>query len=93
MPCLILFLGWLSGAIDGVLSDWDAGLPLIESALTSFALALAVGLMHLVLFLLIAFVSPHHGLRRFLNGYLSPSPVITGFALLLVPWKATFGTF
>jgi thiamine transport system permease protein len=57
----------------------------IEAALTTLILSFSVGLLCVVLFLLIAYVSPHEGLQRFLNGYLAPSPVITGFALLLIP--------
>jgi len=87
LPAGILFVGWVAGAIAGLMSDWDSDLlsSLGDAALLTFTIAFAVGLLHLVVFLLIAFVSPHAKLRRFLNGYLSPSPVITGFGLLLVP--------
>lgn len=87
LPAAILFAGWVSGAVAGALSDWDSELvwSLWPAAFTTIIISLAVGLLHLIIFLLIAFVSPHAKLRRFLNGYLSPSPVITGFALLLVP--------
>jgi thiamine transport system permease protein len=53
--------------------------------LTSTALGLSVGVLHLLLFLQTAYVSPHRGLNRFLNGYLAPSSAITGFAMLLLP--------
>lgn len=87
VPAAVLFIGWIAGAMAGFAADWDSDLIslLVPAALTTFILALAVGLLHLLIFLVIAFVSPHAKLRRFLNGYLSPSPVITGFALLLVP--------
>jgi len=86
-PALVLFLGWVAGAVAGLRSAWDPAVlgALFDAALTTFIIALGVGVLHLLVFLLIAFVSPHAKLRRFLNGYLSPSPVITGFALLLVP--------
>lgn len=87
VPAAILFLGWVAGAMAGFAADWEPELleQLVPAALTTFILALAVGVLHLFIFLAIAFVSPHARLRRFLNGYLSPSPVITGFALLLMP--------
>jgi thiamine transport system permease protein len=87
LPAAILFLGWVAGACAGLSAHWDPGFvaTLWGAGLTTFIIALAVGLLHLLIFLLIAYVSPHARLRRFLNGYLSPSPVITGFALLLVP--------
>ena len=87
IPALILFIGWVAGAVRGARAPWAQGVlsTLPQATLMTFILAFAVGLLHLILFLLIAFVSPHRSLRRFLNGYLSPSPVITGFALLLIP--------
>lgn len=86
-PALILIVGWVAGAIAGLRAEWSSRLlgSLADACLATFILGFTVGLLHLLLFLLIAFVSPDAKLRRFLNGYLSPSPVITGFALLLVP--------
>jgi thiamine transport system permease protein len=86
-PALILSVGWLSGFLQGVLQSWDPAVraAFIPAVLTSMVIAIGVGLLSLLFFLSIAFVTPHRGLERFLNGYLSPSPVITGFALLLVP--------
>lgn len=87
LPALIIVSGWLIGFAQGLVAGDIAQIydSLIEASLTTLLLALAVGLANFVLFLLIAYVSPHSGLRRFLNGYLAPSPVITGFALLLIP--------
>lgn len=87
LPAAILFVGWVWGSIRGLLFDWDSNLILNlgEAILTTIIIGFSVGLLHLLLFVCIAFVSPHSRLRRFLNGYLSPSPVITGFALLLLP--------
>lgn len=87
LPAAILFVGWVQGFWQGLISEFphEATSVLIEAGLTTFAIAVAVGMIHLFIFLLIAFVSPSDRLRRFLNGYLSPSPVITGFALLLIP--------
>lgn len=95
MPTLLLILGWgwgLRSAFAATLSASVRGL-LLPSALASLALGLIVGLLHLLLFLLTAYVSPHRGLSRFLNGYLAPSPVIVAFALLLVPLENETGVF
>jgi thiamine transport system permease protein len=64
-----------------------------ESWLTSVALGLSVGCLHLLLFLLTAYILPHERLDRFLNGYLAPSPAVTGFALLLVPLEGDVAEF
>lgn len=87
LPVLILVAGWAQGFWRGWISEWpqETLSVLVEAGLTTFAIALGVGLLHFLLFLLIAFVSPSERLRRFLNGYLSPSPVIAGFAMLLLP--------
>lgn len=87
LPAGLIVCGWLLGLSMGLRAPWDQEvlLQLPEALVTTVAIGLAVGLLHLVMFLLIAFVSPHARLRRFLNGYLCPSAVITGFALLLVP--------
>jgi thiamine transport system permease protein len=84
LPALLILLGWVLGLSQGW-RDVGFGDILIEAGLTTLILSLSVGLLCVVLFLLIAYVSPHEGLQRFLNGYLAPSPVITGFALLLIP--------
>ncbi len=89
-PALVIFSGWLFGFEQGFAQVGLESLfePLIEASLTTLLIALAVGFSSLFLFLLIAYVSPHPGLKRFLNGYLAPSPVITGFALLLIPLES-----
>ncbi|MGE0525636.1 MAG: ABC transporter permease [Bdellovibrionales bacterium] len=91
VPALIVIVGWLKGLGSGLFMDMDMdmGVPargvLIEALLTTAIVALSVGLFHVAFFLVTAFVSPHARLNRFLNGYLAPSPVITGFGLLLIP--------
>lgn len=85
LPALVILLGWIGGALQGWLGpNLREGL-MIEALLTTLVISLSTGLLVLVFLLLIAYVSPHAGLEKFLNGYLAPSPVITGFALLLVP--------
>jgi thiamine transport system permease protein len=93
LPASAILLGWALGLSKGR-EIAGFGDVLIEAGLTTLILSLSVGLLCVVLFLLIAYVSPHEGLQRFLNGYLAPSPVITGFALLLIPvesegWRLT----
>jgi thiamine transport system permease protein len=94
-PTLLLLIGWgwgLSTALSTTLSA-NVRAFVLPSLLASLALGLIVGLLHLFLFLLTAYVSPHRGLSRFLNGYLAPSPVIVGFALLLVPVESETAAF
>lgn len=90
VPALILFLGWLAGVLTSGTVVFDSAIrgELTEAFVTTTALALLVGLLHLLLLLVTAFVLPHRGLERFLNGYLAPSPVITGFAILLLPGES-----
>ncbi|MGZ3723915.1 MAG: hypothetical protein ACXVA9_13320 [Bdellovibrionales bacterium] len=84
-PALILLTGWLLGLSEALKIPFDNTLPLGEAMVTSLALGLTVGILHLILFLQVSYVSPHAGLNRFLNGYLAPSSAITGFAMLLLP--------
>jgi ABC-type spermidine/putrescine transport system permease subunit II len=87
VPVVVLLGGWGVGLRHGA---GFADLPWFAAWLTTLALGLAVGIAHLILFIWAAFVSPNAQLSRFLNGYLAPSSVITGFALLLVPVGASF---
>ncbi|HMN68910.1 MAG TPA: hypothetical protein PKC28_10265, partial [Bdellovibrionales bacterium] len=84
-PFLLIALGWFLGTVQN--ATWPDGLQgtLIPATITTVLIAVSVGFLHLLLFLAIAFVTPHARLNRFLNGYLAPSPVITGFGLLLLP--------
>ncbi len=90
LPTLVLAIGWLSGLAQGLRAPWtpDFASSFAAAVATTIAVSLGVGLAHLVLFLIIAYVSPHARLGRFLNGYLAPSPVITGFAFLLIPGES-----
>lgn len=88
-PAGILIAGWLFGAVPALEHGYDAALvePVLQSILTSLALGLMVGVLHIFGFLLMAYVSPNPRLERFMNGYLAPSPAITGFGMLLLPWE------
>lgn len=84
IPLLIVLGGWVVG-LRSASAGLDEKLPLYEAVLTTIALGVSVGLMHLILFLIVCYVTPHDGLHRMLNGYLAPSSAITGFAMLLIP--------
>lgn len=90
LPAAILILGWLFGGVAGLSSELlgPSFAELFDAMLTTVSIALGVALLHLVMLLIAAYVQPHFGLSRFLNGYLSPSPAITGFALLLLPGES-----
>lgn len=81
LPAFVL----LAGAIRFVPLDGGVREALPAAVLATLALGLAVGALHLLAFLAVAFASPHVRLDRFLSGYLAPSPAITGFGLLLLP--------
>lgn len=85
LPAVFLISGWAFGLIGGMKTGLGVELPVFEAWMTTVALGIGVGALHLILFLLTAYVLPHDGLDRFLNGYLAPSPAVTGFALLLLP--------
>lgn len=93
IPFLVLLAGWGVGTLKGLGSGIEGELfvPIVEGIVTSLAIGLAVGLLHLFLFLLVAYVSPHDRLNKFLSGYLSPSPTIIGFGLLLLPVSSEWG--
>ena len=93
LPALILSLGWISGcgSIRRVLPAFDGSLS--DALLTSLALGLTVGVLQLCLVLIVSYVLPHPPLNRFLNGYLAPSPAITGFAMLLLPGEGELFDF
>lgn len=95
MPLLILIMGWGVGLLRSFSVAWPADLisNLWPTMLMTAALGLSVGLIHLVIFLLIALVGPSSRLNYFLNGYLAPSPVITGFAMLFVPGRDSAASF
>jgi thiamine transport system permease protein len=87
---VLLFAGWFSG----LRVPKDLGeLPLVEAFVTSLALALTVGIFHLLLFLLVARLWPQKILNSVLKGYVAASSAITGFALLLLPGLSDLAAF
>jgi len=85
LPLLWIVGGWSVGALQAGWRQFPQDLPLVEAFLTTLAIGCGVGFLHLILFLVMAYVLPHEGLVRVMNGYLAPSTVITGFAFLLLP--------
>ncbi len=87
LPGLVLVMGWLHGLLVSVVTGWGQLVvpELIESTVTTIAIGLGVGIIHLLIFLWIAYVSPNFRLEKFLHGYLAPSAAITGFAMILIP--------
>jgi thiamine transport system permease protein len=53
----------------------------------TFIVGAGVGGLSLILFALIIFSSPHKIFQRFLVGYVAPSSVLTGFALLILDFS------
>jgi thiamine transport system permease protein len=84
-PAAILFVGWAVGLgrVDADIVELTN--QYVPAMANTMIIGLSVGILHLGLMLLVAYLMPHAGLTRFLNGYLVPSAVIVGFALLLVP--------
>lgn len=95
LPALLLATGWAMGVAgslrEGVEPYVLQALP--AALLLTLALGVAAGFLHLLLFLAVAYALPHARLDRFLNGYLAPSPAITGFGLLLLPVESDFLNF
>ncbi|MBX3021027.1 MAG: ABC transporter permease subunit [Bdellovibrionales bacterium] len=95
LPAALLVTGWGLGVgaslAEGIEPFVRENLP--SALLLSAALGLSVGVLHLILFLAVAYVLPHNRLDRFLNGYLAPSPAITGFGLLLLPVNGVIADF
>lgn len=83
---LILFLGLVDDVVVGAervfaLSALRSELPILF--LSSMAVAVGTGLMSAVFLLIVAFVEPRGAARKFLIGYVAPSSVLMGFALLV----------
>lgn len=55
-------------------------------------IGLGTGLFVFILLLMVAGLSPHWGMDRFLTGYASPSAVVTGFAFLLFGFYGFWGS-
>jgi len=65
-------------------------LPLL--IMRTVLIGLGTGVVVFLLLTLVATLSPHWGLDRFLTGYVSPSSVVTGFACLLLGFYGPWGS-
>lgn len=96
LPALVLLSGWLVGILA---STQTAPFPAAVRGATvpaffgTLTLGLSVGLLHLLLYLVTAYVLPHRHLDRFLNGYLAPSSALVGFGLLALPGEGRVWSF
>lgn len=90
-PSVLLVLSMFSGVLTGAHQFFDqdylAG-EFVRNFMGSFFVALATGVLVILLLMKIAYFDPRGLFRRILLGYVAPSSVITGFAILLM-WRAT----
>lgn len=90
-PLAVLALGWLMSLrhVDlRVEPEIVARMPM--AALNTVLIGLGVGVLSLACLVWVAYLLPHRGLSKFLNGYLAPSAAIIGFAFLLIPGESAF---
>jgi len=93
--CAFLLIGQFVGAGKGITQLLETSLLIEELPfliIRTVLVGLGAGAMTFLLLNLIAALSPHWGLDRFLTGYVSPSPVVTGFACLLMGFYGTWGS-
>ena len=93
--CAFVFLGQLTGIGKGMTQLLETSLLLERLPLLvmrTLLVGLGTGMLVFLLLTLVATLSPHWGLDRFLTGYVSPSPVVTGFACLLLGFYGPWGS-
>lgn len=96
VPGAILVWGMVDGFTSGLqqlnsLGVWGREMPLLLYG--SIKVGFGTGAASALLLLLIAYVNPTGAYRKFLLGYVAPSTVLMGFALLIA-WRATgFATY
>lgn len=90
VPLLVTFLigvGQFQGLIKGMSLLFQSPVLMAElpgMILGSLFVGLGTGGLLFLLMVLVAGLSPHRGLQRFLFGYTAPSTVLVGFAFLLL---------
>ncbi len=87
-PAVLLILSLLDRPWVGATLFFGSALSgdVLRAFFGSFSVALSTGTLTATLLMLIAYVEPQGLLRRSLLGYVAPSSVITGFALLIA-WR------
>ena len=91
VPSLLLIVSLLDRPWIGVARILENQILLSElsrTVLGSLSVAVGTGALTATLLLLIAYVEPRGTWRKLLLGYVAPSTVVTGFAMLLA-WRAT----
>lgn len=90
-PSALLVIGMLDRPWIGasqVFAQEVLRAELFRNFFGSFGVAIGSGLTVIALLMLIAFVDPRGAWRKFFLGYVAPSSVITGFAIVLF-WRET----
>ncbi|HEX4923613.1 MAG TPA: ABC transporter permease subunit [Bdellovibrionales bacterium] len=80
----IVVLSQLEGLAEGLRQAPVLKSELPRAAFGTLAVGGGVGLLSFLLLTLIAVSMPHRRFQKFLIGYVAPSSVLTGFALLLI---------
>lgn len=90
----------IAGLVGDFRSGWarvtSMGLLEIEMprlVLGSFVIAIGTGLLTILMLLLLAFIDPRGWVRRALIGYVAPSSVLMGFALLIAFRETGLATY
>jgi thiamine transport system permease protein len=89
LPTLLLIVGMTEGLGAGLRQIRNMeflGRELPSLIARSFVVGVGSGLACATALLMLAFLAPQGWLRRFLIGYVAPSSVLTGFALLIL-WR------
>ncbi len=95
-PSILVVFGLFTSFLDGAVRLWaidglraDLGRLLLGSIFVGMGTGLCSG----AALLAVAFIHPQGSARRFLLGYVAPSSVLTGFALLMLSPATGFATF
>jgi thiamine transport system permease protein len=95
VPALLLIVSMLDRPWVGasMFFQSEMGADVVRAFMGSLFVAIATGLLTATSLMLIAFIEPRGFWRKLLLGYVAPSSVVTGFALL-VAWRALgFATY
>lgn len=90
LPSALVVVGLCSGLISGFsqLFNEISFATLGELAINSFLISFGVALLCLAGLVALALIQPQRDLRKFILGFVAPSSVLTGFAILIL-WRST----